>query len=334
MKRLTTIIICLAAALSTAGQSFYVMEYNVENLFDCRHDSLKNDYEYLPGKMRAWNYRRYRTKLDRIAKVIASAVPGELPDIVGLCEVENQRCMRDLTRYSALREAGYKYIITESPDLRGIDVALLYQRGTFKPIDKEAIRITPLEGHRPTRDILHVSGLIITGDTLDIFLCHMPSRSGGQALSEPYRLHTARTLRHKTDSVSKARNHPEIIIIGDFNDYPRDKALKKELQTHKPTETPSCGKLYNLMERRGEWTYSHKGRKGVLDHAIVSGELLIPKEYHITATGARSVRQAWLLEEDPVYGGVKPRRSYNGMRYNDGWSDHLPILITLKYKIH
>lgn len=331
MKRIYIMIICLAAVLNAAGQNFYVMEYNVENLFDCRHDSLKNDYEYLPGGLRAWNYRRYRAKLDRIAKVIASAIPGGgLPDIVGLCEVENQRCMRDLTRYSALREAGYRYIITDSPDLRGIDVALLYQRGSFKPLQSEAIRIAPLEGHRPTRDILHIAGQIITGDTLDIFLCHMPSRSGGKALSEPYRLHTARTLRHKADSIIIARQRPEIIIIGDFNDYPRDKALKKELRAQRPSDKISEGELYNLMDQRGEWTYSHKGHKGVLDHAIVNGRLL--RGYNPTrAVEAKSIRLEWLIEEDAVYGGDKPHRTYSGMRYNDGWSDHLPILIKFEY---
>lgn len=166
-----------------------VMFYNVENLFDCQHDTLKNDYEFLPDAPKGWTQARYHDKLARIAKVIIATGEENVPDLVGLCEVENDHCLKDLTENSPLREAGYRYVMTDSPDERGIDVALLYQRGTFKLVGKNCISVPYKEiERRPTRDILHVTGQVASGDTLDVFVCHMPSRAGGEEKSEPYRL--------------------------------------------------------------------------------------------------------------------------------------------------
>ena len=138
IRRLHYIIIwlvaCLACIPGKAQQAFYVMEYNVENYFDCRHDSLKNDYEYLPGALRGWSNKRYADKRDKIAKVILAAARGGVPDVVALCEVENAACMDALIKYSPLRDAAYRYVMTDSPDERGIDVALLYQPSSFRLI--------------------------------------------------------------------------------------------------------------------------------------------------------------------------------------------------------
>lgn len=117
------------------------MEYNVENLFDCEHDTLKNDREFMPESVKKWTYFRYRDKLLKIAKVIVAAGEEYVPDLVALCEVENEHVIRDLTRYSPLKEAGYRYVMTTSPDQRGIDVALLYQPGTFRLLNWRSIRI-------------------------------------------------------------------------------------------------------------------------------------------------------------------------------------------------
>ena len=119
--------VCGMSAAAQAQHAFRVMEYNVENLFDCRHDSLKQDTEFLPGSVRNWTYRRFQDKVNKIGKVILAAGKEQVPDLVGLCEVENDYCLKSLTRYSPLREVGYKYVMTSSPDERGIDVALLYQ---------------------------------------------------------------------------------------------------------------------------------------------------------------------------------------------------------------
>lgn len=226
---------CLTASVCEAQQTLRVMEYNVENLFDCRHDSLKNDSEYLPHSVRGWSWKRYHEKLNRIAKVILAASREQVPDLVGLCEVENAYCLDGLVKYSPLRDAAYRYVMTDSPDERGIDVALLYQPFSFRLISDQHIRIPSHKiGRKPTRDILHVTGRVVSGDTLDVFVCHMPSRSGGEKQSEPYRLLTARVLRHAADSVMKIRQTPYLIIMGDFNDYPESRSVCRTLGAGKP----------------------------------------------------------------------------------------------------
>ena len=192
---------------------FRVMSWNVENLFDTHHDTLKNDNEFLPDAIRHWNYTKYKKKLADIARVITAVGEWNPPALVGLCEVENDSVLRDLTQRSPLKELNYRYVMTNSPDLRGIDVALLYQRDLFKLISFHSIPIPSFKQHRPTRDLLHVSGLLLTGDTLDVIVCHLPSRSGGAKESEPYRLHAARILRTEADSLLSIRLHPQLIIM-------------------------------------------------------------------------------------------------------------------------
>ena len=299
-----------------AQEPFRIMFWNVENFFDTKDDPQKSDEEFLPDATRHWTSSRYRDKLKKLAKTIVASGDERVPDLVGLCEVENDSCLYDLTRRSPLREAGYRYVMTDSPDRRGIDVALLYQRGSFKLIGKQSIRIPHQQVKRePTRDILHVSGRILSGDTLDVMVCHFPSRSGGQAKTEPYRLLAARTLRHTVDSLMQVRQHPYLIIMGDFNDYPSNKSMKKVL----------CGKgdLVNLMEGMKKGTYRYRGEWGIYDQFIVSRNVLAKKK------NVQILRHPFLLEEDEKYGGDKPFRTYNGMKYVGGYSDHLPIALDL-----
>ena len=135
--------------LSFAQQiRFRVVSWNVENLFDIHHDSLKNDREFLPDALRHWNYTRYKKKLTDMARVITAVGEWEPPALVGLCEVENDTVLRDLTRRSPLKELNYRYVMTDSPDLRGIDVALLYQRDLFKLLSFRSVSIPPLKHER------------------------------------------------------------------------------------------------------------------------------------------------------------------------------------------
>ena len=144
---------------------FTLVQLNCENLFDCRHDSLKNDQEFLPDAYRHWTPSRYWKKLNRIGQeIVACGGEGQqwkLPDVVALCEVENDSVLRDLTRRSLLRTARYEYVMTHSPDLRGIDVALLYSPFTFALIKSHTMRINPPTGMRPTRDILYANPSLI-----------------------------------------------------------------------------------------------------------------------------------------------------------------------------
>lgn len=325
---------CVFPAALTAQQEFRVMEYNVENLFDCRHDSLKNDHEFLPESVRGWSFSRYSQKLTNIAKVILAAGGEQVPDLVGLCEIENEHCVKGLVRYSPLREVGYKYVITQSPDERGIDVALLYQPQTFRLLAKRVISISSEKiKRRPTRDILHVTGKVVSGDTLDVFVCHMPSRSGGEKETEPYRLFTSGFLRRAADSIMVIRQSPNVIVMGDFNDYPENRALVEVLGAVKPEgKLHSCG-LYNLMAGKPGGTYRFRGEWGMLDQMIVNGFLLGENpRIHTAYEEAQVLRFPFLLEEDERYGGDMPFRTYKGMRYQGGYSDHLPLLLKLSIR--
>ena len=331
--RLRNVFILSAAVLllripAAAQEVFRVMEYNVENLFDCRHDSLKQDEEFLPGSLRGWNHVRYGEKLENIARVILAA---EIPDLVGLCEVENEYCVKGLAAHSSLRGAGYKYAMTDSPDERGIDVALLYQSDTFRHLYTQSVRIPNEEvGRRPTRDILHVAGRMVSGDTLDVFVCHLPSRSGGEKETEPYRLFVAGYLRRSADSVMAVRQSPNVIVMGDFNDYPYNKSISEVLNASRPGNTIEKNMLYNLMDGREGGTYRYRGQWGILDQMIVNGNLLGGGRIRTGYSKACIIDFPFLLEEDDKYGGTTPYRMYNGMRYKGGYSDHLPVLLEME----
>ena len=326
---------------------FRVVSWNIENLFDTHHDSLKNDRDFLPDALRHWNYSRYKKKLADVARVITAIGEWNPPALVGLCEVENDTVLRDLTHRSPLKELNYRYVMTDSPDLRGIDVALLYQRDLFKLLSSRSIPIPPLGQYRPTRDLLHVSGLLLTGDTLDVFVCHLPSRSGGAKESEPYRLYAAQILRTEVDHILNIRSHPQVIIMGDFNDYPTNQSIQKVLEAEAPpittqepastlnstnpsTIVPSSLKLYHLLARKAKsksfGSYKYRGEWGLLDHLIVSGTLLNQSSHFFTSEERANVcLLPFLLKEDEKYGDKEPFRTYKGMKYQGGISDHLPV---------
>lgn len=323
----------LYAQTSLITDTFRIMSYNVENLFDCKHDSLKNDHEFLPNSIRKWTYSRYKQKLLRISQIIVAVGENRLPDLIGLCEVENEQTMRDLTRYSPLKKAGYKYLITNSPDERGIDVALLYQPQRFLVLHKEEVPIPSQQIHqRPTRNILQVSGRIITGDTLHIFVCHFPSRSGGTKKSYPFRCLAANMLKQKVDSLFSVQASPKILIMGDFNEYPNSKLFTEVLQTRTPSDTipPQSTSLYNLMASLSGGTYRYQGEWGIFDQILASGSLFMKnKSLRLSPSLASIAHFPFLLEEDKRYGGKQPFRTYHGMKYQGGYSDHLPVYVDL-----
>lgn len=312
---------------------FRVMCWNVENLFDIHHDSIKNDYEFLPNAIRNWNYSRYKKKLANIARVITAVGEWTPPALVGLCEVENDSVMRDLVRYSPLKEHAYRYVMTHSSDERGIDVALLYQRDRFKLLSHQSIPVGNFRPqNRPTRDILHVCGLLSTGDSLDVLIVHLPSRSGGAKASEPYRFFVAKKVRITADSILSVRLRPQLIIMGDFNDYPENKSVTEALGALAPPPHPESRQLYHLLARKAKsnkytfGSYKYQGEWGLLDHLIVSGILLDNSHpFYTNERQARVARLPFLLSNDDKYGGKQPFRTYYGMKYLGGYSDHLPI---------
>lgn len=326
----------MLSAQTAEKQLFRVVSYNVENFFDCVDDSLTNDAEYNPGGIRGWNYEKYETKQNHIARVISAIGGWEPPALVGLCEVESRRCLLDLTRKSGLKNMAYRFVHFESPDPRGIDVALLYQPEVFKPISSKNIAIHfPEQPLSRTRDLLYVSGLLPTSDTLHVFVCHFPSRLGGELESEDKRAYVASVLKANVDSIFMLQPSAKIIIMGDFNDYPVNRSLYEVLNAAKYEGSATIGSLYNLMfqlnaTKRG----SHKqdGEWGFLDQLIVSGSLLqTDSSVFIRPSDVHVFEADFLLHSDDKYLGKKPFRTYNGAKYQAGYSDHLPVYVDLWY---
>ena len=307
------------------SQSLTLIELNCENLFDCKHDSLKQDTEWLPEGQRHWSPARYWRKLNHIGQEILSCQEDGVPDLVALVEVENDSCLFDLTRRSLLRNAGYEYLMTESPDVRGIDVALLYQPFTFRPICYDCLEITPLEGMRPTRDVLYVQGETLNYDTLHIFVVHAPSRFGGEKRTRPNRQLVASRVG---EAVRLLPAGAKVIVVGDFNDEATDPALQylERQGLHNITAQAKGRHQEGRQSERVQGTYRYQGRWGSIDHVFVSSVLLdrVEQTYINDAP--------FLLEEDKKYGGVKPLRTFNGYRYQRGFSDHLPLVVRLKQR--
>ena len=230
----------------------------------------------------------------------------------------------------------YKFLHHESPDPRGIDVALLYQPKQFKPIHDEAIGIHfPFASTSKTRDILFASGVIPTGDTLHVFVCHFPSRLGGELESEEKRMFVAQVLRAKVDSLFTATNSPNIVIMGDFNDFPTNKSISETLNALPTNDSVSDLQVYNMMywmHKKGVGTNKHQGEWGTLDQIILSGNLLNKKiSFYSSQEDVHIFDAAFLLEDDQQFLGKQPFRTYAGMKYQDGFSDHLPVYADFWY---
>lgn len=334
MRRILYFLVCILTSLNLfPQQSMTVMFCNAENLFDPENDPLKDDDDYTPDGNYHWTISRYRDKMDALSKVIVSADQEMAPALVGLSEVENATVLTDLTARSALREVGYKFVMTDSPDRRGIDVALMYRSSLFRLIDHESLRVNLREvGGGATRDVLHVTGMLENHDTLDIYVCHWPSRYGGTDETERLRMGAAKVVRESVDSVLAVRRKPYVIIMGDLNEGPDDAAVRDVLKAHAYAsgKNLSDGELVTLMDPLPDGSYKYQGVWDKYDQFIVSASVL----NGLGCTELLDVsimNHGFLLTDDDSYGGVKPFRTYNGRRYQGGYSDHLPVKIVLGF---
>lgn len=296
-----------------AQQTFTIMSYNIENAFDTIHDEGKNDYEYCDGGERKWSQYRLFQKLKSVGKVIAAADEKRPIDLIGLCEVENDTVMQCLTQRTSLSSLGYRYIMTNSLDERGIDVALLYSPFTFHPIETESIR--PKTKKDKTRDILHVAGTIAGGDTLDVYVVHLPSKRGGSE-GQKLSMSICQQLQAHTDSVRTIRQHPNLLIMGDFNAETNSQQLKLLTRSH------------HLIDRTAKLqpgTYKYQGEWSILDHILTHTTTLSHQQ-------TRILNLSFLTEPDPTHGNVKPYRTYQGPVYQGGVSDHLPVVSVFQIK--
>jgi predicted extracellular nuclease len=307
----------------TVRHEYTVMSYNVENLFDTVDDPKVPDEEFLATSEKMWNSERYQKKLDDIAKVISEINPFELPEIVGLAEIENQMVLEDLVNTGQLMNH-YGIIHEESPDYRGIDVALLYRKDAFQEISHEALPVNfPDDPKFKTRDILYVKG-ILGKKEVHIFVNHWPSRIGGDEKTEPKRILAASVLKSKVHLILAIDPKARIIIMGDMNDEPNNKSLKETLGADAPG---SGSKLVNLMmpeKTAGFGTYFYSGSWNMLDNLVVSEEVLHGSGVKVEGQKGNIFHNDWMTFTNKD--GIKtPNRTYVGNKYVAGVSDHFPV---------
>ena len=320
-----------------ANNEFSFMFYNAENFFDCENDSIASDDEFTPDGDRRWNYGRLHSKTERLAKVILAAGKWNPPVLVGLCEIENSTVLELLTKSKILSQHNYKIVHKDSPDERGIDVALIYRPEFFRPFDYQAIPlIDPDDKGFKTRDILHVSGVLNGCDTLHIFVNHWPSRYGGIMETIKYRRLAAETLSHSIQGVLGKDPLAKIVCMGDFNDSPKDESLTKVLGSKANDDPKVSGEMINLsfgwlsnnvLTIKSQYTWE------IFDQWIVSDSFLGSNSCY-NFIKAEIFSPDFLLEPDQKFGGVKPKRTYVGFKYQEGFSDHLPILLRVQLNDH
>jgi exonuclease III len=315
-------------------KGFLIVSYNVENLFDTINAPGFDDGEFTPRGSKAWNSERYNKKIASLAKVISSVGDDNFPDIVGLQEVENRKVLEDLVSSSPLKKAGYGIIHAESPDKRGIDVALLYRKETFQYEGFVKIPVAfPFDSSETTRDILYVYGKAPDGMQLHFFVNHWTSRIGGEKETEPKRMYCAVALRRNLDLLLSRDSKARIVIMGDFNDDPTNKSLMNILMASDKRKNISVGEFYNLMYEKNnlgtEGTYNYHGVWYMPDQIIVSQNLLNVKSgLGCTYDSGKIFKADWMLYKSNS-GEMLPDRTYGGEQYYGGFSDHLPVYLRL-----
>lgn len=314
--------------------------YNVENLFDITNDSLVNDDERTPAGKDKWTADRYAIKLRHISRVLAEIgkeEAGRLPDLIGICEIENRGVLEDLLDQEALYNANYGIVHYNSPDLRGVDVALLYNKDHFIPIESQHIPLHLRDAqNRPktTRDQLLVYGYL-DGEPMFISVNHWPSRSGGQVQSDPLRRQAAALQRRILDSVLRLDSSAPFISMGDYNDDPVDASIKFGIGTRKTTDSLPAYLCYNPMEKMytsGLGTLAYRDKWSLFDQILFNGNWF-HKGDGFTFWKARIFQPDYLKTQSGTFRGY-PFRTYSGGRYLGGYSDHFPVYAYLIRRIN
>ena len=312
--------------------------YNLENLFDTENDPITFDDDRTPDGKDRWTLDIYEDKLKKMARVI-SEIGEELthntPVIIGVSEIENRKVLEDLINQPALLSKNYGIVHFDSPDRRGIDVALLYQKEIFKVTNSsnhELILYDTEETDRRvyTRDQLLVSG-VLDGDKIHFIINHWPSRSGGEARSRPKREAAATLNRKIIDSLQNQDPYAKIITMGDLNDDPSNGSVKKILGAKGKKVRVGDFDLFNPMERmykKGVGTLAYRDGWNLFDQIIISGQLLKKDFSSYRYYKAGIYNKPYLSNRSGQYKGY-PFRSYANGRYTGGYSDHFPVYIYL-----
>jgi len=312
--------------------------YNLENLFDTVNNPIVNDEEFLPNSERHYNTRVYEDKISRLSGVISELGTSVNPDgiaLLGTAEVENDTVLTDLVRSPKLKSRNLKFVHYNSPDTRGIDVALLYNPKYFKPLYSSSLFVQLPGGSKSsyyTRDVLYVKGLL-DGDTIHVFVNHWPSRSGGEERSIPARAAAASVAKHSIDSIMAINPDSKVVLMGDLNDDPISPSVTKVLGAKGNINKVKRSGLYNPWVepyKRGIGTLAYQDAWGLFDQIIFSQAWLNKDQpgYHFYKPYI--FNPEYMVQQTGKYRGY-PKRTWDGTTYNYGYSDHFPVfVVTLK----
>jgi len=331
----------LSFSVKSQQKQFKVLSvafYNLENLFDTIDTPDKNDVEYLPNGDYKWDSKKYNTKLEMMSEVIAQIgadVTNTAPAVIGVSEIENRKVLEDLVNMPLLKNYNFDIVHYESPDRRGVDVALLYQSSVMKVLNTRSatLKIKGRDGFY-TRDQLVVSG-VIDSDTIHFIVNHWPSRSGGEKTSRPLRNAAADLTRSLTDSIMMTDPNAKIIVMGDLNDDPSNESLIKHLKAKKTIDETNAGDLFNPMYdmfKKGIGTLAYRDAWNIFDMLIVSYPLISKENKGFKLYKTRVFDKDFLKNESGKYKGY-PKRTHAGGVYQAGYSDHFPVYLLLTKEI-
>lgn len=325
---------CLSAGAQGKKYELYsVGFYNLENLFDTIHDAGKNDYEYLPEGTNKWNRMKYLDKLKNMATVLNEMSADMLPmgmAVVGVSEIENSRVLADLVSHEVLAHRGWDFVHVEGPDRRGVDCGLLYNPKLFTPV---ATKLAPYittdnDTTYKTRGFLIVSG-DMAGERLHFIVNHWPSRYA----KSPARERAGVLVRQLKDSLMNENPESKVIIMGDMNDDPDNKSLKKCLgAVREQNQLKKSSDLYNpwwnILRNKGLGTLKYKGKWNLFDQIIVSGNMVGKNRETLKYYKPEIFTRSYMLQQEGKYKG-SPKRTHAGGVWLNGYSDHLPAIIYL-----
>ena len=323
MHCLTLLLLLLPMTMQAQDSAavFTAAWWNVENLFDLRDDPATNDDEFTPQGERHWTRRRLNAKLQGIYTTLTMM---DLPDVVGFAEVENNYVLRELCQGTPLAQVPYRYVHYDSPDRRGIDVALIYRTDRFRVTSSRTVGVSDSAAGFFTRDILVVEGLTAEGDSVCLLLNHWPSKRGGEEADEQ-RLRIADTLRRLMLELHAKHPAAAVISLGDMNSTAAEEALAQGMGLGADSVSPDGIRLlthrlpcdWGSHKYQGEWRYIDQVFL-LADDSWQVLKLKLPKFDH-------------LLTDEGSRPGQRPKRTYQGPRYEGGLSDHLPLLLRLKH---
>ncbi|SEH59866.1 Endonuclease/Exonuclease/phosphatase family protein [Paenimyroides aquimaris] len=319
--------------------------YNLENLFDTIRDERIYDEEWTPKGNRSWDGKKYQQKLENLSRAISEIGTDEhtnMPTILGVSEVENRGVLEDLVNMPKLKNAAYGIVHYDSPDRRGIDVALLYQTKYFKPTSSKNIPLYIYDksdarykdsnngkGKRIyTRDQLLVTGLL-DGEEMHFIVNHWPSRSGGEKKSSPNREAAAALNKKIIDSLYKINPDAKVFTMGDLNDGPYNKSVKDVLDAKGKKEEVKKGGVFNPMYqlyKDGHGTIAYRDAWDIFDQIIFT-EPLLQKDYSSYRYWKAGIfNKPFLIQKSGQYKGYPLRNQLSG---EPGFSDHFPVYIYL-----